>query len=213
MPLPPPANVERPRLTEERQQRLIEQQRQRTARYDERLQQQMAVAQQRSLALQQQRRLAQYRFQEEYLEHLRRQQVGLAGLRAYDYNRDPYFYSAPVYRYSRGGQYYDVNQYAADALEQAVNYGYQEGFAAGRADREDRWRFDYRSSYAYQDALYGYGGLYVDPTDYEYYFREGFRRGYDDGYYSRYRYGYNTNGGLNIIASVLSQILNLQPLR
>jgi hypothetical protein len=52
----------------------------------------------------------------------------------------------------------------------------------------------------------------VDSSDYEYYFREGFRRGYEDGYYSRYRYGIASNGGVNIIASVLSQILGLRPL-
>jgi len=210
---PPPPPLQQQRLSQERQQRLIEQQRERTARYNERLQQQANLAQQRAQLLQQQRRLAQYRFQQDYLEHLRQQQLGLQNLRAYDYGRDPYFYTAPSYRYSRGGRYYDVNQYAADLLRQAVNYGYQEGFRAGQADRQDGWRFDYRNSYAYEDALYGYNGLYVDPTDYEYYFREGFRRGYDDGYYSRYRYGLNSNGTLSIVANILSQILNLRALR
>jgi hypothetical protein len=40
-------------------------------------------------------------------------------------------------------------------LRQALNYGYEEGFRAGQADREDRVRSSYRDSYAYQDATYG----------------------------------------------------------
>ena len=68
------------------------------------------------------------------------------------YNNDPYFYTAPIYRYRRGGTYYETNQYGADLLRQAVNNGYQEGFRAGVADREDRWRSDYQNSYAYEDA-------------------------------------------------------------
>jgi len=41
---------------------------------------------------------------------------------------------------------------------------------------------------------YGYGGYYVECDDYNYYFREGFRRGYEDGYYSRNQYGRRSNG-------------------
>ena len=156
--------------------------------------------------------MAQYRFQEEYLEHLRDQERRLREER-HDYDRDPYFYTAPVYRYHRGGAYYETNQYGADLLRQAVNYGYQEGFRAGGADREDHWRQDYEDSYAYQDANYGFDGYYVDPEDYRYYFREGFRRGYEDGYYDRYQYGYYSNGSYGVLGNVLSLILNLQSLR
>ena len=43
-----------------------------------------------------------------------------------------------------------------------MNYGYEEGFQAGQADREDNWRgAGYQNSYAYQDANYGYNGYYV----------------------------------------------------
>ena len=125
----------------------------------------------------------------------------------HDYNNDPYFYTAPIYRYNRGGAYYEINQYGADLLRQAVNYGYQEGFRAGGADREDNWRPDYRDSYAYQDATYGYNGYYVDPEDYRYYFREGFRRGYEDGYNDQYQYGYYSNGSYGVLGNVLSLIL------
>jgi flagellar biosynthesis/type III secretory pathway protein FliH len=159
--------------------------------------------------LEQQRRTAQYRFQEEYLER-ERQQVNV---REPDYYRDPYYYSAPIYRYDRGGTYYEINEYGADLLRQAVNNGYQEGFEAGRADREDHWRADYRDSFAYRDANYGYNGYYLSQDDYNYYFREGFRRGYEDGYDSRYEYGRYNDGHYSVLDQVLGSILNFQRLR
>lgn len=75
-----------------------------------------------------------------------------------------------------------------------ANYGYEQGFRAGRADREDHRRSNSRDCYAYQDANHGYRGFYVERDDYNYYFREGFRRGYEDGYGSRHRYGVISNG-------------------
>jgi hypothetical protein len=48
---------------------------------------------------------------------------------------------------------------------------------------------------------------------YNYYFRQGFRRGYEDGYYSRYRYGVYQTGRYAVRGPVLSVIINLQPLR
>jgi flagellar biosynthesis/type III secretory pathway protein FliH len=155
--------------------------------------------------------MAQYRFQEDYYERLRQQRMRLEN-EHHDYDHDPYYYTAPSYRYNRGGRYYQTNQYGADLLRQAVNNGYQEGFRAGQADRQDRWRSNYRDSYAYQDANYGYSGYYVAQDDYNYYFREGFRRGYEDGYNSRYRYGRYSNGSYSILGAILSQILGLQPL-
>jgi hypothetical protein len=156
--------------------------------------------------------MAQYRYQQRYLQRLREQQLRLQNARNYDYNRDPYFYTAPSYRYNRGGRYYETNQYGAEMLRQAVNNGYEEGFRAGQADREDRWRFGYQDSYGYQDANYGYTGYYVDRDEYNYYFREGFKRGYEDGYNSRYQYGNYSNGKYSILGSILSGILNFQSL-
>ena len=98
-------------------------------------------------------------------------------------------------------------------LRQAVNYGYEQGFRAGQADRQDRWRSNYQDSYAYQDANYGYSGYYVSQDEYNYYFREGFRRGYEDGYNSRSHYGSYSNGKYTILGAILSQILNMQSLR
>ena len=94
-----------------------------------------------------------------------------------------------------------------------MTYGYEEGFRAGQADREDGWRSGgYRDSYAYQDANFGYTGYYVDQGEYNYYFREGFRRGYEDGFNSRNQYGSYSNGKYEILGAILSQVLNLQSL-
>jgi len=105
-----------------------------------------------------------------------------------------------------------VNQYGADMLRQALNLGYEQGVRAGQSDREDRWRFNYQDSFAFQDATYGYSGYYVELNDYRYYFREGFRRGYEDGYYSRSQYGRYSNGSGSLLGNILSAILNLQNL-
>jgi len=147
------------------------------------------------------------------LERLRRQQTRVQNERDHDYNRDPYFNTAPIYRYYRGGSYYEINRYGADLLRQAVNHGYEEGFRAGESDRQDRWFSDYQDSYAYQDANYGYTGYYVNQDDYNYYFREGFRRGYEDGYSNHYQYGRYSNGSYSMFDPILSQVLNFQSLR
>jgi hypothetical protein len=67
-----------------------------------------------------------------------------------------------------------------------------------------------RNAYAYQNGSYGYSGYYMDRSQYSYYFRQGFQRGYNDGYYSRYQYGQYNNGGYSMMGSALTVILNLQ---
>lgn len=196
----------------QRQQQLVAQQQQRLTQYRQHLDQQQSVLRQQAAQLQQQNRSAQYRFQQDYLAHLRKQQAYLNDHHP-DYDHDPFFFSVFTYRYNRGGRFYETNQYGADRLREAANNGYNEGFRAGAADREDRWRFSYEDSYAYQDANYGYNGYYVDRDHYNYYFREGFRRGYDDGFYSRSQYGRNNNGVYVMLDINLSQLLGLQPIR
>jgi hypothetical protein len=48
--------------------------------------------------------MAQYRFQQEYYEREREQAERLRRER-HDYDNDPYFYTAPIYRYNRGGSH------------------------------------------------------------------------------------------------------------
>ncbi len=134
---------------------------------------------------------------------MRQDQIRLQSFTYYDYG-------TPSYRYYRDNRYFDVNQYGADLLRRAVSQGYEEGFRAGQADREDNWQFDPENCDAFSDATYGYDGYYVDVSEYQNYFREGFRRGYDDGYNGQSQYGLYSNGSYNILGNVLSLILDLR---
>jgi hypothetical protein len=200
------------RVPQERQKQLVDQQQQRLTQYRQQLDQQQRVVQQQAAQLQQQKRSAQYRLQQNYVARLGQQRLFLNDHHP-DYDRDPFFFTVSIYRYNRGGRYYETNQYGADLLRQAVNSGYEEGFRAGEADRQDHWRFGYEDSYAYQDANFGYNGYYVDRDDYNFYFREGFRRGYEDGFNSRYQYGRYANGSYSMNDSVLTVVLGFQPVR
>ncbi len=207
-----PQAQQRPqRLPPQEQQARIRQQEQRTAQYRDYLVQQERQAQQHAAELQRQKRNAHYAFQEEYLARLREQERQIRA--RHDYDRDPYFYTPPSHRYFRGGRYYETNRYGVELLQRAVNYGYEEGYRAGRADRDDHWTFSFEASWAYQDGNYGYSGFYVDRDDYNYYFREGFRRGYEDGYRGRYQYGRVTNGKVAILGATLAAILTFELLR
>jgi len=198
-------------LSHEQQQKRIERQREALAEYRENMAQQNAIAERYAQQLEQQR-AAHRRFQQAYYERLRQQQAQLADNR-YDFDNDPFYYTAPSYRYTRAGQDYETNQYGAESLRKALNYGYQEGLQAGRADMQDNWAFADRQSFAYEDANYGYDGRYVQQADYNHFFREGFQRGYDDGYYERRQYGSSVNGSDSLLGAILETILNLQALR
>jgi len=177
--------------------------RQRESQYRERGQQQQRFFEQRERQLQQQRRMQRWRFEQRYWERQRQDQLRLQNFRYNDYGY-------PNYRYSRQGTYYETTQYGADLLRRAVSNVYEEGFLAGQADREDGWGHNYQDSGAFEDATYGYDGYYIDLNEYQYYFREGFQRGYEDGYYSRNQYGSYSNGGHSILGQILNAILNLQ---
>jgi hypothetical protein len=205
--------LQRQQLTGQNQQALMDRQEQRLAQYRKHLDQQQRVAQQQSAQLQRQHRAARYGYLQQYIAGLRLQQLRIQGPDRYDFTRELYLYQAPIYRYSRGGRYYQTNQYGANLLRQAVNAGYEQGQLAGLADQQDRWPFNYRTSYGYLDANYGYSGFYVDRDDYNHYFREGFGRGYEDGYYGRYQYGTHANGSSSIQAAVLGAVLVFEALR
>jgi hypothetical protein len=201
------------RAASQDQQNVMRQQEQRVAQYRDHLNEQQRVAPPQVAQLRQQNRLAQFNVQQEYVSRLRTQQA-----RVQASGRDGYYgyasaYQPPTYRYSRGGQAYQTNQRGADLLRQAVSYGYQEGVRAGLADRQDRWSAAVGDSYAYRDANYGYAGYDVDREDYNAYFREGFSRGYEDGYQSRYRYGSYGHGRVTILGAVLATILSFEIVR
>ena len=176
------------RVSEQEQQARIQKQEQRISLYQKNIALREELAERDAQILRQQKRIEHLRFQQEYEERLRAQRAQLSQAR-YDYRNDPFYYTAPNYRYQRDGRYYQTNQYGMKKLERALQAGYNEGFKAGRADRQDGWRYDYRSAFAYKDANYGYDGRYIDQAEYNHYFREGFQRGYEDGYYDRQKYG------------------------
>lgn len=123
------------------------------------------------------------------------------------YNNGQWNANVTHYRVYRSGSYYTTDNRGADLLRQAVNSGYQQGYAAGQSDRSGRRRSSYSNSNGYQSGNYGYES-YVDQNQYQYYFRQGFQRGYQDGYNSRNQYGSN-NGG-SILGTILGAILNIQ---
>jgi hypothetical protein len=192
------------------QQALVTQQQQRLTQYRDHLTQQQRVAQPKTAQLQQQNRHAQYAVQQQYVARLHQQQVTVQSQKAATYSRDPYFSTPANYRYSHGGHSYETNQYGVDLLKQAVNYGYDQGYRTGEADRQDRAASNYEGSFAYQDANYGYAGFYVDRDDYNFYFREGFRRGYEDGYGEHTQYGTYVNGKGTILDAVLGTIFTVE---
>ena len=205
------------RISQQEQQERIRRQEEQLALYRQNIKLREDLAERDAHILRQQNRIEHLRFQEQYEARLRAQQAQLTQAR-YDYNNDPYYYTAPQYRYRRGSQYYQTNQYGMKKLEQALQAGYNEGFHAGRADREDHWRYDYGSAFAYKDANYGYDGRYIAQDEYNHYFREGFQRGYEDGYNGRQQYGRkNDSGGINdewlIAGAVVAAIIGYQVLK
>ena len=200
------------RLSREQQEERIRRQQANIQLYRQNIALREEVAERDEQVLRQQKRIAHLRFQEAYRQRLQQQRSALMNAR-YDYYNDPFYYTGPSYRYNRGGRYYTTNDIGIGALKQALNQGYKEGVRAGRADREDRWRYDPRSSFAYQDANYGYDGRYVAQDEYHHYFREGFDRGYQDGYYGRRQYGSggdDNNDEWWIAAGVIAAVLAVQ---
>ena len=113
------------------------------------------------------------------------------------------------YRVNRNGAYYQTDERGVELLKQAVNTGYQEGYRAGRNDRNSRRSSSYNNSAVYRRGNYGYQS-YVDSRQYQYYFQQGFERGYEDGFNSRYENGRNDNGAINILGNILENILTFE---
>jgi hypothetical protein len=192
------------------QQQLVNQQKQRLSQYRDHLNQQQRVAQPQVSQLQHENRHAQYTVQQQYVDRLHQQQLTVERQKPGTYSRDPYFSTPASYRYSRGGHSYETNEYGVNLLKQSVNYGYDQGYRTGEADRTDHSPSNFEVSFAYRDANYGYAGFYVDRDDYNFYFREGFRRGYEDGYGGHSEFGVMTNGRGTILDAVLGSIFNVE---
>jgi len=122
-----------------------------------------------------------------------------------NYNNQQNYNSQERYRIRRGGRYYTTDGRGAELLRQAVREGYRQGFQAGQADRNGRYRNNWRRNNIYRSGNMGYES-YVDRSQYRYYFQQGFQKGYDDGYNSRNRYGSNDS----ILGTILNQIFRVE---
>jgi hypothetical protein len=129
-------------------------------------------------------------------------------------NPDPYgrvIYTTPtrrgMFRIYTDGVPYTIDDRGYSLLRGAVNSGYQQGYMAGRRDRRFG-RFDPHRDSMFVSGMVGYDP-YVAENQYQYYFQQGFQRGYEDGFYARTTYGYRTGSTYNILGSVMNTILNI----
>ena len=116
---------------------------------------------------------------------------------------------AERWRIRHSGRNYDLDRSQAAMLGQAFNAGYQQGYQAGREGRTNQRNRNYRSLSAYREGTYGYNSG-VDRNLYHYYFQQGFQRGWQDGYSSRFRYGREENGTVNVLGNIVESILGLR---
>ncbi len=131
-----------------------------------------------------------------------------------NYGADP---AANRYRVMRNGSYYNTDRRGAEILRQSVNDGYRAGFNAARTDRNNNRNVSWTNSPVYQNGTAGYQS-HVNRGQYQYYFRQGFQRGYQDGsnkeylngHSGPYQYGSYEHESLNIHDSILDFVLNLQ---
>ena len=93
-------------------------------------------------------------------------------------------------RYERNDGYYGDGGYSNSNRQAVMEAAYREGLRAGRNDRARNRQYDYERHQAYRNASSGSRGQYGDADAY----REGFRRGYDEGYRDD-RYRTNSGGG------------------
>jgi hypothetical protein len=135
------------------------------------------------------------------------------------YNNNGYYnngynnngYNNTVYRRYRiynNGSYYMTDSRGAELLRQAIRMGYEQGYRQGQLDRRYGRGYDLYDEDMYRSGTFGYQS-YVARNQYQYYFKQGFQRGYEDGYYSTTRYGYRTGTSLNILGNVLNTILDI----
>ena len=122
--------------------------------------------------------------------------------------------AADRYRVYRNGGWYNTDRRGTELLRRAIEEGYRQGFATARRDRNRRLsQMNWGGSSIYRSGQYGWQS-HVDRSLYQHYFRQGFERGYQDGFNSggHLRYGSYTggNGIATILGSILESILNVQ---
>ena len=127
--------------------------------------------------------------------------------RAYIHDRD--YRPVIEYRYRIGGVYRETNDFGVNILRQAVSLGYQRGYDAGLQDVRAGVSPNYQLAFDYQNGNYGFTPEYIPESDYSFYFRQGFQRGYDDAYWNSAQYGTFYDGTPSILGDVMAGILGL----
>ncbi|HEX8138537.1 MAG TPA: hypothetical protein VF544_13295 [Pyrinomonadaceae bacterium] len=123
-----------------------------------------------------------------------------------DYDDDDYSRSRRSRNRRNDDDYYrNGGSNRDDIARQAIDYGYREGFRAGRDDRRDGRGYSYDDHNTYRDATAGYRSVYGDRDLYRRYFQEGYRRGYDDGYRNRSASGSGRSRVRDILGDILGR--------
>jgi hypothetical protein len=71
------------------------------------------------------------------------------------------------------------------AKDYGFQYGYQDGFQYGLNAQSQGFNYDYRSSQEFQYADRGYDQSMGEHDDFQGAYRNGYKAGYDDGFYGR----------------------------
>lgn len=109
--------------------------------------------------------------------------VSTASAQNWPYNQDPYRRDRRDDRYGRGGSEYQI----------AANQGYQDGLYTGSNDAQRRQNYNPQRSHFYRNGHGDNGGYgrYGNSYQFQDAYRQGFLRGYSEGYQ---RYGGNRRG-------------------
>ncbi len=91
-------------------------------------------------------------------------------------------------RYGRNRGYGNYGRYG-NTYRYAEDRGYQDGLNTGSSDANRGQSYDPQRSHYYRNATYGYDSSYGNKGAYKQAYRDGFLRGYEQGY-RRYRGGY-----------------------
>jgi hypothetical protein len=117
-----------------------------------------------------------------------------------DRSRDDVYRDENVYRrddrYGRNDGYYGGYGNNNNIYQAARNQGYQSGLNTGSRDAERGQSYNPQRSRYYKDAAEGYNSSYGNRGQYQQAYRDGFLRGYEEGYrqYGGYRRNDNNRG-------------------
>jgi hypothetical protein len=110
--------------------------------------------------------------------------------------------------YERGGGYYGNNggyygRGGYNVAQAAANQGYRDGLNTGASDGQRGQSYNPQRSHFYRNATTGYDSSYGNRSTYQQYYRDGFLRGYQEGFR---QYGNGRNYPTNRAGGILGSI-------